>query len=70
MRTVGAAVGAQVAAAVISTATPAGALVPHESGFTTSFALAGLAVTLALIPAFALGGRSRRLRLRPALSPA
>jgi EmrB/QacA subfamily drug resistance transporter len=70
MRTVGAAVGAQVAAAVISAATPAGALLPHESGFTTSFALAGLAVTLALIPAFALGGRSRRLRLRPALSPA
>ena len=69
MRTVGAAVGAQVAAAVISAATPAGSLVPDESGFTTSFALAGLAVTLALVPAFALG-RRRRPRLRPALSPA
>jgi MFS family permease len=69
MRTVGAAVGAQVAAAVISAATPAGALIPNESGFTTSFALAGIAVTLALIPA-SLVGRRRRARLRPALSPA
>ena len=69
MRTVGAAVGAQVAAAVISAHTPVGALVPDESGFTIAFALAAGAAGLALIPAFAVG-RRRRPRLRPALSPA
>ena len=68
--TIGAAVGAQVAAAVISAHTPVGALVPDESGFTIAFALAACAATLALIPAFAIGRRRRRLRLRPALSPA
>ena len=69
MRTIGAAVGAQVAAAVISAHTPVGALVPDESGFTIAFASAACAAGLALIPAFAIG-RRRRLRLRPALSPA
>lgn len=69
MRTIGAAVGAQVAAVVISAATPVGALVPHEAGFTIAFALAGAASLLALVPALALG-RRRRARLRPALSPA
>ena len=33
-------------------------------------ALAGIAVTLALIPASLVGRRHRRARLRPALSPA
>ena len=71
MRTIGAAVGAQVAAAVISAHTPVGSLVPDEIGFTISFALAGCAASLALIPAFAIGRkRRRRPRLRPALNPA
>ena len=71
MRTIGAAVGAQVAAAVISAHTPVGSLVPDEAGFTIAFALAAGAAGLALIPALALGRRERRLRrLRPALSPA
>ena len=72
MRTIGAAVGAQVAAAVISAHTPLGSLVPEESGFTIAFALAACASCLALIPAFAIGrGRGRRRsQLRPALSPA
>ena len=69
MRTIGAAVGAQIAAAVISAHTPVGALVPDESGFTIAFALAAGAAGLALIPAFAVG-RRRRPRLRPAFSPA
>jgi MFS family permease len=72
MRTIGAAVGAQVAAAVISAHTPAGSLVPGESGFTIAFALAAGAAGLALAPA-AGSGRRRRRRLRaarPALSPA
>ena len=70
MRTVGAAIGAQVAAAVISAATPAGSLIPHEAGFTLAFALAAGAASLALIPALLLGRRERRQRLRLALSPA
>jgi EmrB/QacA subfamily drug resistance transporter len=71
MRTVGAAVGAQVAAAVISAETPLGSVVPHEAGFTTAFALAAASSGLALIPASLLGRRRRRRqRLRPALSPA
>ena len=72
MRTIGAAVGAQVAAAVISAHTPVGSLVPDEIGFTISFALAGCAASLALIPAFAIGRkrRRRRPRLRHALNPA
>ena len=69
MRTVGASVGAQLAAAVISAHTPAGSLMPDEAGFTIAFAMAAGAATLALVPALALGGR-RRPRLRPALSPA
>jgi EmrB/QacA subfamily drug resistance transporter len=69
MRTIGASIGAQIAAAVISAHTPIGSLVPDEAGFTIAFALAACAASLALIPAFAIG-RRRRLRLRPALSPA
>jgi EmrB/QacA subfamily drug resistance transporter len=68
-RTIGAAIGAQVAAAVISAHTPAGSLVPDEAGFTIAFALAGGAAALALVPATLLGGRSMRLR-RLALNPA
>jgi hypothetical protein len=69
MRTVGAAIGAQVA--VISAATPAGSLIPHEAGFTLAFALAAGAASPALIPALLLGRRERRQRrLRLALSPA
>jgi MFS family permease len=71
MRTVGAAIGAQIAAAVISAETPAGALIPHEQGFTIAFALAAGAASLALVPALLLGRRDRRRqRLRLALSPA
>ena len=39
MRTIGAPIGAQVGAAVISAHTPVGALVPDEIGFTIAFAL-------------------------------
>jgi EmrB/QacA subfamily drug resistance transporter len=68
-RTIGAAIGAQVAAAVISAHTPAGSLVPDEAGFTIAFALAGGAAALALVPTALLGGRRMRLR-RLALNPA
>ena len=66
MRTVGAAIGAQVAAAVISAQTPAGGLIPHEPGFTIAFALAAGAASLALVPALAAGSP----RAAPAAAPA
>jgi hypothetical protein len=68
-RTIGAAIGAQLAAVVISAHTAAGSLVPDERGFTFAFALAAGAAGLALVPAALLGGR-RRGRLRLALNPA
>jgi MFS family permease len=54
MRTTGAAVGAQVAAAVVTAHTPAGSTIPLESGYAIAFLvgagglLAALAVTLLL----------------------
>src|SRR4051812_12741989 len=60
MRTVGSAVGAQVAAAVLAAHTDVGALVPDEAGFTVAFALGAGAAALALLPAAALGRRRGR----------
>jgi MFS family permease len=54
MRTTGAAIGAQVAAALLAARTPPGSSVPLESAFTLAFAIgavglvAGLLVTLVL----------------------
>jgi len=70
-RTIGAAIGAQVAAAVISAHTPAGSLLATEAGFTVAFALAGGAAALALVPAAGLGRRrGRRARAAGARRPA
>jgi MFS family permease len=63
MRTVGASIGAQIAAVVITAR-------PDEHGFTIAFALSAGAAALALLPAVAAGGGRRRVRLRPAVSPA
>ena len=43
MRTIGGAVGAQVAAAIVSGSLAAGALYPAESGFTGAFAMSAVA---------------------------
>jgi MFS family permease len=50
MRTVGAALGAQVAAAVIATNTGAGSLIPFEHGFTVAFTISAVAALIALAP--------------------
>jgi MFS family permease len=68
MRTIGGAIGAQVAAAVLASNTAAGAPVPLERGFTTAFALAAAAAVLALLPTLLLTARpGRRVPRRAAL---
>ncbi|HEX5782830.1 MAG TPA: MFS transporter [Solirubrobacteraceae bacterium] len=62
MRTIGAALGSQVAAAIITSNTIAGTEVPTESAFTTAFALSALGALVALLPTFLL---SRRTASRP-----
>jgi EmrB/QacA subfamily drug resistance transporter len=57
MRTVGAALGSQVAAAIITANTLPGTEVPLESGFTLAFTLSAAGALLALLPTFLLGRR-------------
>jgi MFS family permease len=67
MRTVGAALGSQVAAAIISANTFAGTEIPLERGFTTAFVVSAGAAVLAFAPTLLLG---RRPTPRPAAEPA
>jgi MFS family permease len=62
MRTIGAALGSQVAAAIISAHTLPGTEVPLESGFTIAFAVSAVGALVALLPTFLL---SRRPAPRP-----
>jgi EmrB/QacA subfamily drug resistance transporter len=57
MRTIGAALGSQVAAAIISAHTLPGTDVPTESGFTTAFSVSAVGALVALLPTFALTRR-------------
>ncbi len=59
MRTVGAALGSQVAAAIISANTLAGTDVPVESGFTLAFTISAVGALIALGPTFLLRSRAR-----------
>jgi EmrB/QacA subfamily drug resistance transporter len=59
MRTIGAALGSQVAAAVISANTLPGTEIPLESGFTLAFAISAVGALLALAPTLLLGLRWR-----------
>jgi hypothetical protein len=61
MRTVGAALGAQVAATIIAANTLGGTSVPAEGGFTAAFTLGAIVVGAALVPTLVLtrGGRDR-----------
>jgi EmrB/QacA subfamily drug resistance transporter len=62
MRTVGAALGAQIAATIIAANTLSGTSVPAETGFTIAFAIGTAAMCLALLPTLVLtGGPGRRL---------
>jgi EmrB/QacA subfamily drug resistance transporter len=54
MRTIGAALGAQVAATIISANTIPGTGVPAEAGFTVAYSLGAIAVCAALVPTFLL----------------
>jgi EmrB/QacA subfamily drug resistance transporter len=58
MRTIGGAVGAQVAAAIVSGSLAAGALYPAESGFTGAFTMSALASLVALLVCFAIPSRA------------
>jgi EmrB/QacA subfamily drug resistance transporter len=66
MRTIGAALGSQVAAAIITTHTLAGTDIPLERGFTIAFAVSAAAALLAFLPTLLLG---RPRRPRPARGP-
>jgi EmrB/QacA subfamily drug resistance transporter len=59
MRTIGAALGSQVAAAIISANTLASTDIPLESGFTTAFTISAVGALLALGPTFLLTRRAR-----------
>ena len=57
MRTIGAALGSQVAAAIISAHTIAGTEIPLEEGFTIAFTVSAVGALIALLPTFLLGRR-------------
>jgi EmrB/QacA subfamily drug resistance transporter len=59
MRTVGAALGSQIAAAIISANTIAGTEIPAESGFTLAFTISAVGALVALGPTFLLRRRAR-----------
>jgi MFS family permease len=58
MRTIGGAVGAQVAAAIVSASLDNGARFPAESGFTGAFTMSALASVVALLVCFAIPSRA------------
>jgi EmrB/QacA subfamily drug resistance transporter len=57
MRTIGAALGSQVAAAIISAHTIPGTEIPLEEGFTIAFTISAAGALIALVPTFLLGRR-------------
>ncbi|HET9738646.1 MAG TPA: MFS transporter [Solirubrobacteraceae bacterium] len=59
MRTIGAALGSQVAAAIISANTIAGTEIPAEHGFTLAFTISAVGALVALGPTFLLRRRAR-----------
>jgi len=58
MRTIGGAIGAQVAAAIVGGALSEGAQYPAESGFTGAFAMSAAASAVALLVCFAIPSRA------------
>lgn len=62
MRTAGAALGAQVAATIISANVIPGTAVPDETGFTVAFTIGTITVLAALVPTFVLTRGARRGR--------
>ena len=73
MRTIGGAVGAQVAAAIVSGSLAAGASFPAESGFTGAFTMSAVGSLVALLVCFAIPSRAAvraRTRVTGATEPA
>lgn len=66
MRTVGAAFGSQVSAAIVAAHLIEGTSVPAESGYTIAFLVAAGAMLLAFLPTIALGRRGKVDAARPA----
>jgi EmrB/QacA subfamily drug resistance transporter len=69
MRQIGGAIGAQVAAAIVSSSFVAGGRYPAESGFTTAFVMSAIASVVALGVCFAIPSRDA-VRARAGLSGA
>jgi EmrB/QacA subfamily drug resistance transporter len=67
MRTVGGALGSQVAAAIVAGHIGAGGF-PEESGYTIAFAVGTAALLLSLVAGAMVPGRPRRRRAEPALA--
>jgi EmrB/QacA subfamily drug resistance transporter len=67
MRTIGAALGSQVAAGIITANTLAGTAIPAERGFTIAFSLSAVGALVALAPTLLL---TRRPATRPLPEPA
>jgi MFS family permease len=59
MRTIGAALGSQVAAAIISAHTLPGTEIATETGFTRAFTVSAIGAMVALLPTFLLTSRPR-----------
>jgi EmrB/QacA subfamily drug resistance transporter len=59
MRQIGGAIGAQVAAAIVSAHLILGGRFPAESGYTVAFAMSGVAAVIALLVTFAIPARER-----------
>jgi EmrB/QacA subfamily drug resistance transporter len=70
MRTTGAAIGAQLAAALLAARTPGGAAVPLESGFTLAFALGAVGLLAALLVALLIERPSLVAPVAPQPAPA
>lgn len=73
MRTIGGAVGAQVAAAIVSASLDNGARYPAESGFTGAFTMSAVGSLVALLVCFAIPSRAAvraRTRVTEATEPA
>jgi predicted MFS family arabinose efflux permease len=70
MRQIGGAIGAQVAAAIVSAHLVLGGAFPAESGYTTAFAMSGVGALVALGVTFAIPAREAPADARPPVDAA
>jgi MFS family permease len=67
MRTIGGTFGAQIASTIVTSQLIAGTRVPVQSGYTTAFTLAAVAMAVAAVAALTGPGGLRKEAVRPAL---